>query len=178
MARRSPPPPTPKSPTLTIGQKRRRIERLQKCVTIRRRASEPLRFSRSKRLSTKPGYGTTAYLRYNQAATLDPGPLLAHALVRDPAQHSAVGPARHDSKAQETRQHYSDNKERSLVLLRQAIGTLKKKSPMRDPSWRRRKNQIPHRSLRQCGNPRPLGLQKFSRLSQGIGAASSPRGVA
>jgi hypothetical protein len=33
MARRSVPPPKPKSPTLTVGQKRRRVERLQKCVT-------------------------------------------------------------------------------------------------------------------------------------------------
>jgi hypothetical protein len=33
MARRSVPPPKPKSPILTIGQKRRRIERLQKCIT-------------------------------------------------------------------------------------------------------------------------------------------------
>src|SRR5215831_2312436 len=33
MARRSALPPKPKSPILTVGQKRRRIERLQKCVT-------------------------------------------------------------------------------------------------------------------------------------------------
>jgi Tripartite tricarboxylate transporter family receptor len=32
MARRSAQPPKPKSPNLTVGQKRRRIERLQKCV--------------------------------------------------------------------------------------------------------------------------------------------------
>jgi hypothetical protein len=31
-ARRSVPPPKPRSPILTIGQKRRRIERLQKCI--------------------------------------------------------------------------------------------------------------------------------------------------
>jgi hypothetical protein len=33
VARRSIPPPKPRSPTLTVGQKRRRIERLQKCIT-------------------------------------------------------------------------------------------------------------------------------------------------
>ena len=33
MARRSAPPPKPKSPILTVGQKRRRIERSQKCIT-------------------------------------------------------------------------------------------------------------------------------------------------
>jgi hypothetical protein len=32
MARRSVPPPKPQSPTLTVGQKRRRIERVQKCI--------------------------------------------------------------------------------------------------------------------------------------------------
>ena len=32
MARRSVPPPKPKPPVLTVGQKRRRIERLQKCM--------------------------------------------------------------------------------------------------------------------------------------------------
>jgi hypothetical protein len=33
MARRSVPPPKPKTPILTVGQKRRRVERLQACVT-------------------------------------------------------------------------------------------------------------------------------------------------
>ena len=33
MARRPVPPPKPRSPILTAGQKRRRIERLQKCIT-------------------------------------------------------------------------------------------------------------------------------------------------
>ena len=33
MARRSVPPPKPRAPILSAGQKRRRIERLQKCIT-------------------------------------------------------------------------------------------------------------------------------------------------
>ena len=85
MARRSAPPPKPKSPILTVGQKRRRIERLQKCVTsleafvpqkARKRAPAVLELEAAidKALSSAFGYGTPAYLRYNQAATLDPDP--------------------------------------------------------------------------------------------------------
>ena len=83
MARRSVPAPKPKSPILTVGQKRRRIERLQKCVTsleafdpqkARKRAPAVLELEAAidKTLSSAFGYGTSAYLRFNQAATLDP----------------------------------------------------------------------------------------------------------
>src|ERR1700724_2236904 len=85
MARRSVPPPKPKSPILTVGQKRRRIERLQKCVTnleafdpqkARKRTPAVLELEAAidKALSSAFGYGTPAYLRHNQAATLDPDP--------------------------------------------------------------------------------------------------------
>jgi hypothetical protein len=47
MARRSVPPPRPKSPILTVGQKRRRIERLQKCVT-RLEAFDPLKSAQAR----------------------------------------------------------------------------------------------------------------------------------
>jgi hypothetical protein len=95
MVRRSALPPKPKSPVLTIGQKRGRIERLQKCVTsleafdpqkARKRAPAVLALEAAidKALSSAFGYGTPAYLRYNQAATLDPSPLLAKVTVRSP----------------------------------------------------------------------------------------------
>ena len=85
MARRSVPPPKPKSPILTVGQKRRRIERVQKCVTnleafdpqkARKRTPAVLELEAAidKALSSAFGYGTPAYLRHNQAATLDPDP--------------------------------------------------------------------------------------------------------
>jgi hypothetical protein len=68
MARRSVPPPKPKSPILTVGQKRRRIERLQKCVTsleafdpqkARKRAPAVLELEAAvdKALSSAFGYG-------------------------------------------------------------------------------------------------------------------------
>ena len=95
MARRSVPPPKPRVPILSAGQKRRRIERLQKCITsleafdsqkVRKRFGNSdviaLEAVIDKALSSAFGYGTPAYMRYNQAATLDPGPLISNATLR------------------------------------------------------------------------------------------------
>jgi hypothetical protein len=144
MARRPAPPPKPESPTLTVGQKRRRIERLQKCVTsveafdpqkARKRAPAVLALEAAidKALSSAFGYGTPAYLRYNQAATLDPSTLLAEVTLRSPALRPVGGPARHDAKAQETRQHFSENKERSIYMLRKAISALEEEIADAEP---------------------------------------------
>jgi hypothetical protein len=133
MARRSVPPPKPKTPILTVGQKRRRIERLQKCITSleafdlqKARKGAPAVFELEaaidKALSSAFGYGTPAYLRYNEAATLDPSPLLANVTVRAPVS-SPSGPTRRD-KVQETRQQFSVNKARAIALLQNAICTL------------------------------------------------------
>jgi len=134
MARRSAPPPKPKTPTLTVGQKRRRLERLQKCITsleafdpekARKRAPAVLELEAAidKALSSAFGYGTAAYLRYNEAATLDPSPLLTNVAVRAPARPIG-GAVRHEAKAQETRQQFSENKERAIALLQSAIRKL------------------------------------------------------
>ena len=133
MARVSVPPPTPRTPILTVGQKRRRIERLQKCIAnleafdpqkARKRAPAVLELEAAvdKALSSAFGYGTPAYLRYNEAATLDPSPLLAEVAVR--AARPVSGPVRHEAKVQETRQQFSENKERAITLLQQAIHSL------------------------------------------------------
>jgi hypothetical protein len=134
MARRSAPPPKPKSPILTVGQKRRRIERLQKCITkleafdpqkARKRAPAILELEAAidKALSSAFGYGTAAYLRYNEAATLDPSPLLADVAIRAPARPIG-GTVRHEAKVQETRQQFSENKDQAIALLQDAIRTL------------------------------------------------------
>jgi hypothetical protein len=134
MARRSVPPAKPKTPILTAGQKRRRIERLGKCVTSleafdpqkasnRAPAVLELEAAIDKALSTAFGYGTPAYLRYNEAATLDPSPLLTNVTVRASVS-SPGGPTRRDAKVQETRQQFSVNKARAIALLLNAIGTL------------------------------------------------------
>jgi hypothetical protein len=134
MARRSVPPPSPKTPILTVGQKRRRIERLQKCIAnleafdpqkARKRAPAVLELEAAidKALSSAFGYGTPAYLRYNEAATLDPSPLLTNAAVR--AAVRPVGrPARHDTKVQEAREYFSENKARAIALLQHATHSL------------------------------------------------------
>jgi len=87
MARRSVPPPKPKSPILTVGQKRRRIERLQKCVTdleafdplkVRKRAPAVIELEAviDKALSSAFGYGTPAYLGTIRPRHLSPPTLL------------------------------------------------------------------------------------------------------
>jgi hypothetical protein len=154
MARRSAPPPKPRTPILTIGQKRRRIERLQKCVTnleafdpqkVRKQAPAVLELEAAidKALSSAFGYGTPAYLRYTEAATLDPSPLLTSVTVRGP-ERAVVGPARHDAKVQETRQHFSENKTRAISLLQQAIRSLEEEIAQAEPKLRAEKaKQIP-----------------------------------
>jgi hypothetical protein len=137
MARRPVPPPKPRSPILTAGQKRRRIERLQKCITsleafdpqtVRKRFGNPevlaLEAAIDKALSSAFGYGTPAYMQYNQAATLDPGPLITNAALHGTVLRPVRGPGRHEAQAQEARHHFSDGRERSIALLRKAIGTL------------------------------------------------------
>jgi hypothetical protein len=132
MARRPVPPPKPRSPILTAGQKRRRIERLQKCITsleafdpqkVRKRFGNPevlaLEAAIDKALSSAFGYGTPAYMQYNQAATLDPGPRITNAVLRP-----VRGPGRRDAQAQEARHYFSDGRERSIALLRKAIDAL------------------------------------------------------
>jgi hypothetical protein len=137
MARRSVPPPKPKSPILTAGQKRRRIERLHNCITsleafdhqkVRKRFGNPevvtLEAAIDKALSSAFGYGTPAYMRYNQAATLDPGPLITNATLQSAALRPVGGPARHDAQAHEARQYFSEGRDRSIVLLREAVRKL------------------------------------------------------
>jgi hypothetical protein len=143
MARRSAPSPKPKTPILTVGQKRRRIERLQKCVIslgtldplkARKRAPAVLALEAAidKALSSAFGYGTPAYLRYNEAASLDPGLLLTCLAVRGP-EKAVAGRARHDVKVQETRQQFSENKDRAIALLQNAIRTLEEDIATAEP---------------------------------------------
>jgi hypothetical protein len=108
---------------------------LQKCVTsleafdprkARKRvpAIVELEAAIDKALSSAFGYGTPAYLRYNQAATLEPDPLVTNTTLRSPVLPPVGGPQRGDAKAHEVRRNFSENKERSIALLRKAIDTL------------------------------------------------------
>jgi hypothetical protein len=143
MARRSDPPPKPKTPTLTVGQKRRRLERLQKCVTrleafdpqkARKRAPAVLELEAAidKALASAFGYGTPAYLRYNEAGTLDPSPLLTSVALRASAKPIG-GSVQHEAKVEETRQQFSENKERAIALLQSAIRKLEEEIAAAEP---------------------------------------------
>jgi hypothetical protein len=138
MARRSVPPPKPRTPVLTVEQKRRRIERFRKCIQ-RLEAFDPQKLQKrfgvpevltleagiDKALSAAFGYGTASYLRYNLAATLDSGSIITNAALRGTVLRSVGGPESHDAQeAQEARRYFSEGKERSISLLRRAICTL------------------------------------------------------
>jgi hypothetical protein len=138
MARRSAPPPKPKSPIPTVGQKRRRIERLQKCITsleafdpqkAQKRAPAVLALEAAidKALSSAFGQGTSAYMRYNRAATLNHSALVTNASVCSTVGEPGSQEARDAQEAQEAheaRTNFSEGKKRSIDLLRKAICTL------------------------------------------------------
>ena len=144
MARRSvrrSKPPKPKAPILTAEQKRRRIERLKKCIRdlqafdpqqVQKRFGVPevfaLEAAIDKALASAFGQGTSAYMRYNRAATLDHGPLITKAPVRSaavPPEDSGEPRSQDDPReAQEARAYFSEGRERSIDLLQKAICTL------------------------------------------------------
>jgi hypothetical protein len=127
MARRSVPPPKHKSPILTVGQKRRRIERLQKCITsleafdpqkARKRAPAVLELEAAiDKATARPHICGTIRRRHSTPTPLLHMPRAALSCVRSVGQ-------RRDAKAHEVSRNFSENKERSIALLRKAIGTL------------------------------------------------------
>jgi hypothetical protein len=142
MARRSlrrSKPPKPKAPILTAEQKRRRIERLKKCIRDLQ-AFDPQKVQKrfgvhevfaleaaiDKALASAFGQGTSAYMRYNRAATLDHGPLITKAAARAAAVPPDSGEPRSQDprEAQEAQAYFSEGRERSIDLLQKAICTL------------------------------------------------------
>jgi hypothetical protein len=168
MARRSVPPPKPKAPILSAGQQRRRVERLQKCITsleafdsqkVRKRLGNPdviaLEAAIDKALCSAFGYGTPAYLRYNQAAALDPGS--SNATIRSSVQRPVGGPGRHDAQAEEARQYFSEGRERSIVLLREAIRTLEDEIVAAQPIAEAPKEASVAQKASEVQTPHPQG---------------------
>ena len=133
-------PHKPKAPVLTVEQKRRRIERFKKCIRdleafdpqkVQKRFGVPevvaLEAAIDKALSSAFGQGTSAYMRYNRAATLDHSPLVTNAPVRSTVGEPGCQKARDSQEAQEAqeaRTNFSEGKKRSIDLLRKAICTL------------------------------------------------------
>ena len=123
-----------------VEQKRRRIEQFKKCIRdleafdpqkVPKRFGVPevvaLEAAIDKALSSAFGQGTSAYMRYNRAATLDHSPLVTNASVRstvgEPGSQEARD-AQETQEAQEARTNFSEGKKRSIALLRKAICTL------------------------------------------------------
>jgi hypothetical protein len=173
MARRPVPPPRPRTPVLTVEQKRRRIVRFRKCIQrleafdaqkVQKRfgVTEVLTLETGidKALSAAFGYGTAAYLRYNLAATLDSGPLITNAALHSAVLRAVGGPESHDAQeAQEARKYFSEGKERSIALLLKAICTLEDEIVDAQP--------IRSEAAQNAGEVRTL----HPRPSGGIGAA-------
>jgi hypothetical protein len=138
MAHPTAPPPRPTTPTLTLEQKRYRIERFQVCIKrledfdpekVRRRVGVPevvtFEAGIEKALSATFGYGTPSYFRFNLAARLDIGPLVTSTALESTVLRSVGGRESHDDRvAQEAQRYFSEGKARSIALLREAICTL------------------------------------------------------
>jgi hypothetical protein len=185
MARRSVPPPKPRAPILSAGQKRRRIERLQKCITslenfdsqkVRKRFGNSeviaLEAAIDKALSSAFGYGTPAYMRHNQAATLDPGPLISNATLRSSALRPVGGPARHDAQTEEARQYFSEGRERSIGLLRDAIRTLEDEIAAAQPIVEAMKESRAAQKTGEVQTPQPPeagGIPAWRRVTRWLG---------
>lgn len=134
MARRPTPPPEPERPNLTVGQKGRCIERIQRCIAeletfdptkVQKRYREPevmrLEAAIDEALSAAFGHGTPAYKRYSDAATLDHG-------TRTIGMSSSFGrgpQVDHEAEAaRQARKYLAEGKQQSIVLLGQAVRTL------------------------------------------------------
>jgi hypothetical protein len=190
MARRSVLPPKPKPPVLTVGQKRRRVERLQKCMQ-RIRLLIPRKYrgewaspksSRSKRPSTKPcrrpsgtarlhTFGITSLRRSTTAPSLQ--------LPRWPARSCVQLADQEGAKRRFKKRANIFPRARSgrSPCCRKRSAHLKAKSSIRNRSRRRHKNPkalltriTRHRAPRW---PKPPRRQpNFGRSSPDSGAAS------
>jgi hypothetical protein len=128
MVRRRPnPPPKPERPILTVEQKRRCIDRLIKRIeeleafepqTVQRRYPTEvtaLEAGIDEALSAAFVHGTVEYERYSSAAQLDHGPHFVSTTFHGGGQ---------DDGAHQARQYLAEGKQRSIVLLKQAIRAL------------------------------------------------------
>jgi predicted nucleotide-binding protein len=124
----------PAVPTLTLDQKRRRVERLRGCIRelgefdpqkVQTRYGIPeviaLEASIKQGLADAFGEGTPAFARFKRAASLDNGPHRARtgdAFGRGPRIDYDA------QEAQEARKYLADGKEQSIALLNAAVASL------------------------------------------------------
>jgi hypothetical protein len=155
---------------------------LQKCITsleafdsekVRKRFGNPeviaLEAAIDKALSSAFGYGTSAYMRYNQAATVDPVPLISNATLRSPGPHTVGGPGQHDVQTEEARQYFSEGRERSIALQQEAIRTLEEEIGAGRPMLDAPKSKV----VQKTREVRTLQIEP----AQGAASVSRWRGV-
>ena len=137
-------PPPPQRPAFTVGQLRRRIERLQRCIDeleafepqkVQKRYGEPevirLEAAIAEALTAAFGENTPAYNRYGDAARLDHGP---HTMRISPA-FGRGGTTNYDAQdAHDAQRYLSEGKVQAISLLSQAINTLKDEIADQAPS--------------------------------------------
>jgi predicted nucleotide-binding protein len=123
---------------------RRRIERLQRCITeleafdpekVQRRYREPevmrLEAAISEALEAAFGHNTSAYNRYRAAAKLDHGPHM----VRMGSGFGRGPEIDYDAQdARDARQYFAEGKVQSITLLRQAIATVEDQIADQEPN--------------------------------------------
>jgi predicted nucleotide-binding protein len=122
---------SPQTPSLSVDQKRLRIERLRNCISrlealdpqkVQKRFSEPevlaLEAAIEDSLSAAFGHGTPAYNRYNAAGKLDNGPMFS------PSDFAVGSTHFEDQDAHQARRYLDEGKRKSIALLKEAIHTL------------------------------------------------------
>lgn len=146
MATRRSTPLPPQTPVLTADQKRRRVDRLQRCIDeltafdpqqVQKRYNEPevvrLEAAVDEALAAAFGHGTPAYNRYRRATRLDYGPHVARM-----GSGFGRGPEiDYDAQdARDARQYFAEGKVQSIALLQQAINTLEDEIADQEPGGR------------------------------------------
>jgi hypothetical protein len=176
MAHRTAPPPRPTAPTLTLEQKRYRIERFQVCIKrledfdpekVRRRVGVPevvtFEAGIEKALSATFGYGTPSYFRFNLAARLDVGPLVTSTALESTVLRSVGG--REVTTSGWLKKHKDifprAKRDRSPCSARR-FAHLRRKSPIRARRFKRR------------NSPKQLRRQPNAMRSETGSAAASP----
>jgi predicted nucleotide-binding protein len=137
MARRGAAQPEPPRANLTVDQMRRGIDRINKRIaeleafdpqTVQKRWSpeaKALEAAIKEALAVAFGHNTVEYKRYEDAARLDTGSIVA--------RHNTYGRGPDHQDAHEARQYLTAGKQKSLTLLRRAVQGLQEEIADHDP---------------------------------------------
>ena len=188
MAHRTAPPPRPTAPTLTLEQKRYRIERFQVCIKrledfdpekVRRRVGVPevvtFEAGIEKALSATFGYGTPSYFRFNLAARLDSVRLSQVQRWRAPScARSAAGEVTTSGWLKKHKDTFPRAKRDRSPCSARRFARSKRKSPMRARRLERRNSP---KQFRRQPNVMRIGIGSAAASpSRRLGAVCSDCG--